>query len=129
EAVIHRPAPPAPASPANGRVQKRPGNLLAAGAVPIAAPHGAYPCRPRPTGPNPDRFLAVAVHNDREWNRFRDALGHPAWTADPRFATHLTRCRNVESLDAAMAAWTSERDGEEMVQRFQAQGIAAAIVA
>jgi benzylsuccinate CoA-transferase BbsF subunit len=114
---------------ANGRVQRRTGNQLTGGGVPIAAPHGAYPCRPRPAGPNPDRFLAIAVFDDGDWARLRSALDEPEWAADPRFATHARRCAQVEALDAAIASWTAERDGEELVRRLQEAGVAAGMVA
>jgi benzylsuccinate CoA-transferase BbsF subunit len=113
----------------NGRIQRRAGNQLIGGGAPIAAPHGAYPCRPRPTGPNPDRYLALAVFDDADWARLKTALGAPAWTDDPRFATHGLRCANVEALDAAISAWSAEQNGEELVRRLQAAGVAAGMVA
>ena len=48
-----------------------------------AAPHGVYKCRPR--AEDDDRWLAISVHSQTEWDRFVAAIGNPAWTSDPRF--------------------------------------------
>ena len=47
------------------------------------APHNNYPCRDSETGT--DRWVAIAVGDDAEWQAFCAALGHPAWAADARF--------------------------------------------
>src|SRR5207247_1031856 len=46
-----------------------------------AAPHGVYPCA------GEERWIAITVFTDAEWERFADAAGGPAWTRDTRFAT------------------------------------------
>ena len=50
-----------------------------------AAPHGAFRCAPK--GDDDDRWVAIAVHDDADWQRFRGALGDPPWAAEARFAT------------------------------------------
>lgn len=114
---------------ANGRVQGRTGNQWVSAGQPLAAPHGAYPCRPRPGGPVPDRFFVVAVFNDEDWQRFGTAIDWPDWAQDPRFATHALRCRHVALLDEALSAWSRDQSGEELVQRLQQHGVAAGMVA
>ena len=52
------------------------------------APHGAYRCADEGTE---ERWLAIAVANDSEWQSMLKALG--ADTSDPRFATQLSRDR------------------------------------
>src|SRR5437879_2036190 len=104
--------PPRPGHDQHGH----PGSDRAAGPLALDRPHGADPCRPRPSGPNPARYLAFAIFDDDDWARLRTALGAPAWTADPRFASHGLRCANVEALDAAISAWTADQDGEELVR-------------
>jgi len=57
----------------NGRDLGRQGNR-----DPHAAPHGVFRCR------GTDRWCAISVWDDQEWERLLRAMGHPAWSADPR---------------------------------------------
>ncbi len=107
----------------NGRATRRAdfprGNRLE---HPQAAPHGVYPCR------DTDRWVAIAVFGDDEWARLVAAIGEPAWTADPRFATQSDRFANHDALDELIGAWTRERTPHEAMQILQAAGVAAAAV-
>ena len=95
-----------------------------------AAPHGVYRCRDRPDeGPARDRWCALAVFDEHEWERFVDVLGRPAWTSDPRFATAASRARHRDVLDARVEEWTRTQSTEAVMQRLQAAGVAAGIVA
>ncbi|MFN8557548.1 MAG: CoA transferase [Dehalococcoidia bacterium] len=58
---------------ANGRPAARRGNRRQDGARSI-------PCAG-------DRWLAIAIASDAEWDGLRAAMGHPAWADDRRFAT------------------------------------------
>jgi crotonobetainyl-CoA:carnitine CoA-transferase CaiB-like acyl-CoA transferase len=107
---------------ANGRVQTRAGNEWMVGDLPGAAPHGVYRCR------GTQRWCAIAVLNDREWRRFCQVLGHPAWTRDARFGTVLNRVKHRDELNAQVEAWTSMHPAEEVMQRLQEVGIAAGVV-
>jgi len=57
------------------------------------APHGVYPCA------GEERWLAITVFTDAEWERFAGALGGAAWTRDARFATRAGRVRHAAELD------------------------------
>ena len=61
---------------ANGREPQRLGNRSRA-----AAPHGCYRCQ------GEDRWCAIAVFTDAEWESFCGVVGRPEWKTDPRFAT------------------------------------------
>lgn len=87
------------------------------------APHGIYRCQGK------DRWCAVTVSTDEEWQAFCQALDHPAWTKDPRFATRLGRVQNQEVLDRYVEEWTRERTPEEVMAILQKAGIAAGVVA
>ena len=89
---------------------------------PHAAPHGVYPARGH------DRWVAIAVFGDEEWSRFADAIGRPAWTVDERFASQQSRCENQDALDAAVAAWTADRDRYEVTKLLQDAGVRAGAV-
>jgi crotonobetainyl-CoA:carnitine CoA-transferase CaiB-like acyl-CoA transferase len=89
---------------------------------PIAAPHGVYPCR------GDDRWVAIAVFDEADWQRFVVALGSPAWAADPTFADQAARHAAQNELDARVAAWTRTLDRHEVMERLQSVGVAAAAV-
>jgi len=45
-----------------------------------------------------DGWIAVAVGSERQWPRFCQAIGSPALTDDPRFASNGARVANREEL-------------------------------
>ncbi|MBM4405604.1 MAG: CoA transferase [Chloroflexi bacterium] len=106
----------------NGRVWNREGNKLMETDVPYAAPHGAYPCI------GDDAWCAIAVFNDAEWATLVRLMGDPAWAKDQRFATHQSRCRNTEALDAHIGAWTKGYAPVPLMELLQANGITAGAV-
>lgn len=86
-----------------------------------AAPHGAYRCR------GTDRWLAITVFSQEEWDRLVGVLGHPAWADDPRFATLESRIDHQDALDEHIEAWTAERDPFETMHTLQAAGVRAGV--
>jgi len=96
-----------------------------------AAPHGIYRCaeRTKPGRARADRWCAIAVFDDATWRRFAAAIGSPAWSEDARFATAEARRRQRDELDARVSEWTSVHQAEEVAERLQAAGVAAAVVA
>jgi benzylsuccinate CoA-transferase BbsF subunit len=91
-----------------------------------AAPHGVYRCAPR--GGDDDRWIAIAVRSQSEWERFTAALGAPAWSSDPKFRTLYLRMRNRAELDAHVTRWTRERSAEDAMEHLQGARIAAGVV-
>jgi crotonobetainyl-CoA:carnitine CoA-transferase CaiB-like acyl-CoA transferase len=89
---------------------------------PHAAPHGVYPTAEE------DRWVAIAVFDDEQWSRFVDALGQPPWADGPEFKTQEDRFANMDALDANISAWTTQRDGFEVMELLQARRIAAGVV-
>ena len=106
----------------NGRVWQRAGNQLIASETPYAAPHGAYPCR------GDDRWIAIAVFSDQEWERLLDLMGRPDWSRDHKFSTLLSRCEHTEDLDKHMALWTAGFEPRPLMELLQANGITAGVV-
>ena len=86
---------------------------------PRAAPHGAFPCR------GEDRWIAIAVWSDAEWQRLREITGLSVGEG----ATAAERLARADEIEAALAAWTRSRSREEIAERLQAAGIEAVPVA
>lgn len=103
----------------NGRVQGPTGNRH-----PWAAPHGVYPCREE----GDDSWIAIAVETDAQWTALRQAMGGPAWSDDPRFATGAGRWRHQEEIDARLAEWTRGFEHNELMHALQAGGVPAGAV-
>ncbi len=103
----------------NGRVGGPLGNRhpVAAG-----APHGVFPCR------GEDRWIAIAVLTDDEWQGLLAALEDAEWARDPALATAAGRVAAVERLHAGLAAWTRRFERDALAQRLQAFGVPASPV-
>lgn len=87
-----------------------------------AAPHGAYRCRGN------DRWCAIAVFTEEEWQAFCKAIGAPAWTRDERFATLQARMKHLDELDRHVEEWTSARTAQQVMSVLQRHGVAAGVV-
>ncbi len=92
-----------------------------------AAPHGVYRCRPREA--DDDRWVAISVHSQPQWERFVAALGNPSWANDPRFRTLYLRMRNRDELDSYISRWTLEHSAEDAMMILQRARVAAGVVA
>jgi len=102
---------------ANGREPPQLGNACL-----HAVPHGCYPCR------GDDRWCTIAVFTDEEWVALCQALDAPDLARDPALATLEGRRRHAEEIDRRIAAWTRDRDDQEVMQVLQQAGIAAGAV-
>lgn len=106
----------------NGRSWRRegmpPGNRAW---EPAMAPHNTYRCK------GEDRWVAVAVRNDSEWQAMVRAMGEPAWAADSRFATLAGRLEHQDELDAQIGAWTGGREDYAVMMTLQAAGVPAGV--
>ncbi len=78
---------------------------------------------PYRTYPAADGDLAVAVGNDRQFAIFSDALGHPEWAGDPRFATNPERVRNRDVIDEMVGEAILTRTRADWVEVFERVGI------
>jgi len=90
--------------------------------TPYAAPHGVYRCK----GDN--RWCAITTFNDGQWDKFCQAIGKPAWTESPEFATLMGRLRNVDKLDGLVEEWTINHSPEEVMSLMQGVGVPAVVV-
>ena len=117
ESIMHCIAPILLDYAVNQRVAMRMGNRSA-----YAAPHGVYRCR------GEDRWCAIAVFTDEEWQSFSKVIGNPAWTSKSKFNTLPTRKENEEELDSLVEEWTINHSAEEVMSLMQAAGVAAGVM-
>jgi len=102
-------------TPCTGRAPRQRGNASDA-----ACPHGVYPSE------GDDRWCAIAVASNDDWQRFRRCLG---WRDEPRLATLAGRLAARDEVDGRVARWTRERTPEEASRALQRAGVSAAPVA
>jgi benzylsuccinate CoA-transferase BbsF subunit len=84
---------------------------------PLMAPHGIFRCA------GEQRWVALAVRDDREWQAFARAMGAPELAADPRFATLAARKAHEDELEQIVGSWTRDRSPKEITEILQAAGI------
>ena len=114
EAALHFLAPAILDHTVNGALPTRDGNRDRE-----LAPHGVYPCA------GDDRWLALAVRDDRDWRALCAVMGEPALASDSRFATAAARLARCEELDARVAAFTAPLEMHELERRLHAAGVPA----
>jgi len=102
---------------ANGRELALKGNKCD-----YAAPHGIYRCQ------GEDRWVAIAVITDQEWQSFIKAIGSPEWARDKKYETAAGRVKNSDELDRLVEAWTINHPPEEVQTMLQASGVGAGTV-
>ena len=101
----------------NGEEPERRGNRH-----PEFAPQGCYRCK------GDDKWVAISVSNDEEWQTLCEVMGNPDWTLSDKFATLEVRRANHDELDANISQWTSDKDYKDVMHSLQGKGIAAAAV-
>jgi benzylsuccinate CoA-transferase BbsF subunit len=85
----------------------------------MMAPHNTYKCK------GEDRWIAIAVSNDAEWNALCAAALHPEWARDARFVDRAARLNHREEIDALLRDWTRSHDHRELAATLQRAGVPA----
>lgn len=67
-----------------------------------------------------DGYIMVAVGNDQQFSRFCQALNHPEWATDERFATNPARVTNREQLITAIAEVVAGESVAYWIERLRA---------
>jgi crotonobetainyl-CoA:carnitine CoA-transferase CaiB-like acyl-CoA transferase len=106
---------------ANGDVLGRMGNRSR-----HAAPHGVFRCADED---GRERWIAIAIHDDQDWQRLVQALGTPDWAVAPELGTLSGRLAHAEALEDRLSEWTRTDRAAALAERLQHVGVDAAAVA
>ena len=87
----------------------------------VGAPYGIYPCA------GEDRWVAISIGTDDEWEALCRLAGRPEWNADERLRTLPLRLQHADFLDRIVADWTRTRKAESVMELLQAAGLAAGV--
>lgn len=99
------------AAQARGHDNPRPGNRH-----PFHGPQGVYPCA------GADRWIAITVTNDTEWQALCDLAGLGPELADLRLDERIDR---HDTLDTALKRWTAGQEHIQLMHRLQERGVPA----
>jgi len=102
---------------ANGRELALKGNKCD-----YAAPHGVYRCQ------GDDRWVAIAVMSDEEWQSFVKVIGSPEWAQKPEYATASGRVADSDEIDRRVDEWTVNYPPEQVQDTLQKAGVGAGLV-
>jgi crotonobetainyl-CoA:carnitine CoA-transferase CaiB-like acyl-CoA transferase len=100
----------------NRRISGRTGNNSD-----LAAPHGVYPCKGK------DRWCAITVFHEDEWQGFCKVLGNPAWTQKKEFSSLEKRKENEVELNRLVGEWTKDKEARWVMEHLQQAGVAAGV--
>lgn len=98
----------------NGRDRRQRGNR-----DDVMAPHNTYPCA------GDDKWIAIAVRIEAEWQALCRVMEYPEWTRDAKFADQYSRWRHSDELDAHLAKWTRNHQHIALAHQLQRSGVAA----
>jgi crotonobetainyl-CoA:carnitine CoA-transferase CaiB-like acyl-CoA transferase len=70
-----------------------------------------------------DQWVALRVSSEDEWQALRQALGSPAWTADPSFATAAERHDHYDRIDAELATWFAGLSQKDALAALRTVGV------
>ncbi|MYN13550.1 CoA transferase [Pusillimonas sp. TS35] len=87
----------------------------AGGAIQGIAPTNAYPAK--------DGYFLIAGNGDSIFQRLMSLVGRDDMANDPVLARNPGRVANMAGIDAAIAAWTSERTIDEALEALGKAGV------
>lgn len=84
-----------------------------------ASPHELYRCKGH------DRWIAISVTNNVEWEALCRVIGKEDWIADVRFSDTKFRQEHVVKIDSTINAWTLGLEDYEATRILQAAEVPA----
>lgn len=98
----------------NRKIPPRRGNKSAS-----FAPQGCYPCA------GDDQWCVISVETDAQWSALSRTMELPDALRAREFDSLVNRMREHDSIDGAIAKWTSQRSPKEVEGTIRAVGIPA----
>ena len=95
---------------------------------PQESPTGIYPCMAEEAGDpaqGNDRWIAISVSNDEEWQILVNEMGSPDWAKDPELDSWEGRYSQHDELDQKISAWTEGFSDYELFHQLQKAGVPA----
>jgi crotonobetainyl-CoA:carnitine CoA-transferase CaiB-like acyl-CoA transferase len=89
---------------------------------PNYAPQGCYRCK------GDDKWVALTIRSEAEWQKFCDIIGRPELFSDRRFETAAVRITHHDELDRHIESWTVQHTHYDVVHMLQNNGIPAGAV-
>ncbi|MEO8279170.1 MAG: CoA transferase [Ideonella sp.] len=68
-------------------------------------------------------FFSLVASSNPIFARLAQAIGHPQWIEDPRFATNPARVRHLHELDAVLAGWFVVRPYVVIAAALESAGV------
>jgi len=78
------------------------------GSLPGIAPSNTYPC-------GDGTYVVIAGNSDGIFKRLMHAVGRPDLAEDPALARNEGRVQQIDTIDGAIAEWTSRRSLDEVI--------------
>ncbi|MBM3819588.1 MAG: CoA transferase [Acidimicrobiia bacterium] len=88
------------------------------GSLPGIAPSNTYPCRD-------GSYVVIAGNSDGIYKRLMHATGRPDLADDPALAHNEGRVKQIDVIDGAIAAWTSQRSLDEVLDAMRRADVPA----
>jgi crotonobetainyl-CoA:carnitine CoA-transferase CaiB-like acyl-CoA transferase len=98
-------------------------NYLAGGGVPKRLGNAHPSIVPYQDFPTADGDMIIAIGNDGQFARFCEAIGHPQWSADARYAGNEQRVAHRAELVGKIRGVTITRSTRDWLQALQAVGV------
>ena len=85
-----------------------------------------YPCAPQPG--SPDRWVAITVYDNPQWQALCDLINAPDLARDPGLATAPQRRARQDEIDSRIAAWARAQSPAAAMRALQQRAIPAGAV-
>jgi crotonobetainyl-CoA:carnitine CoA-transferase CaiB-like acyl-CoA transferase len=89
---------------------------------PTAVPQNVYPTM------DEDRWIAIAIETDEQWERFRSAMGDPEWASSSELCSARARRETEAEIDRHVAAWCARQRPGKIFEHLWAHGVPVAKV-
>ncbi len=100
----------------------------ATGDVPPPAGSGHNAVFPYLCADTADRPIVLAIFVEKFWVALAEAVGHPEWATDPRYATNAARIEHRREIEPKLLEVLRTRTADEWLERLNAAGVPAAPV-